>query len=318
MSSKKKPMSKPDWPPNVPPSLPPEVIQAAKEATLVIFVGVGVSRLMGCPSWDKLSDEILKKLASKGEITYGDIQQLSHLDAKKRLSIALEIAAPDHEELASLIQPKRPKGSKIYEYLKKIGCVYVTTNYDRYLDVPKKELSMGKSEQEGDSKGITESELICLPHQFKSSHLRNPGCVIHLHGSVDVQKSMVMTTPDYLKHYNNSEVKQFLSELFEHYTVLFIGYGLEEWEILEHILRVENKKKTRFMLTGFYLHQKKTCLHLYNYFKTSFNVELIPFPLDFLEYKQLEKIIEDWSGKLKVGTPLAADELNFVLEVANE
>ena len=46
-----------------------------------------------------------------------------------------------------------------------------------------------------------------------------------------------MTTPQYLTHYEDNRVQEFLDELFERHTVLFVGYGLEEWEILERILR---------------------------------------------------------------------------------
>lgn len=125
------------WPPSPIPALPPDILQAAKEANLVIFVGAGVSMQMGCPSWPQFADAALKQLANKGLISYGDIKLLSDFDARKRLSIALQVAdaKPGSLDFTKLIVPDHPKDSKIYNHLNGIGCAYVTTNYDRFLDV---------------------------------------------------------------------------------------------------------------------------------------------------------------------------------------
>ncbi len=37
-----------------------------------------------------------------------------------------------------------------------------------------------------------------------------------------------------------------------------------------------------------------------------------------MKYVQLEKIMEDWAGNLEVGYPLLADDLEYVLRVADE
>jgi len=313
------------WPPPQIPPIPHEVKQAASEANLVIFVGAGVSRLMGCPSWDQFANAALRQLADLGSITFGDIQQLSHLPAKQRLSIALQVSNLESRPLndyAVLIQPQHPSNSRVYEYLKSIGCIYVTTNYDRFLDSMPSKTKVGRPDSEGEASGKDEPKLICWPHQLKGLRLREPGTVIHLHGSIDKPESMIMTTPQYLIHYDDKRVKDFLDELFDRYTILFLGYGLEEWEVLEHILRKgkknDGKQQKKFMLTGFYSHQEKTFSHLYDYYEASFSVRLVHFSLDHKEHDQLEKIMEDWAGNLEVGDPLLADDLEFVLEVADE
>jgi hypothetical protein len=312
------------WPPPQIPPIPLEVKQAANEANLVIFIGAGVSRLMGCPSWDQFADDALRQLANQDLITFGDMQQLSHLPAKQRLSIALQVSKSKKKllDFAALIQPKHPLNSKVYDYLKGIGCIYVTTNYDRFLDSMSGKITAGGPDVEGEVSVIHKPELICRPRKFKSLRLREPGTVIHLHGSIDEPESMIMTTPQYLNHYNDKRVQDFLYELFNRYTVLFLGYGLEEWEVLEHILRKgvqhADKKRKQFTLTGFYSHQEKTFSHLSDYYEESFGLSLVHFSLDYLEYDQLEKIMEDWAGNLEIGDPLLADDLEYVLEVADE
>lgn len=258
-------------------------------------------------------------------MTFGDLQQLSHIDAKKRLSIALQVAQTESYRLDfdALIEPKRKTGSRVYEHLNSLGCVYVTTNYDRFLDVGIEDpLHPAAQNAAEESTGTEKRKLICRLDQFKGSSLRHPGTVIHLHGSLDDPGSMVLTTPQYLKHYAERSVKDFLDKLFGRYTVLFIGYQLEEWEILEYMMTKLSKhrahEQTLFMLMGSYSHQGKTFSHLAEYYDESFGVRLVPFSLDCSEYAQLERILEDWSGSLEVGSPLLSDDLAYVLEVADE
>ena len=81
------------------PTLPEELKQAALDGTLVIFVGAGASRLLGCPSWDGLADLVLESLAKVEIITYGDVERLKYLEARKKLSIAHQIASENGQRI---------------------------------------------------------------------------------------------------------------------------------------------------------------------------------------------------------------------------
>lgn len=253
------------------PQISSEIELAANECNLVIFVGAGVSKLAGCPSWDEFANNALEQLAPRF-ITFSDVQQLSSLDAKKRLSIAHQIAEVNNYQFdfKALIEPKEKTSSKIYDYLNSIGCVYVTTNYDRFLDSPPTSIKNVVASDHGVSQTPATRELICRAKQFKSSLLREPTRVIHLHGSIEDPESMIVTTANYLNHYNDTKVTDFLGELFETTTVLFIGYGLDESEILEQILRKgkctsNQSRRKRFMLKGFYTYQESFFNHLADY-----------------------------------------------------
>lgn len=313
------------WPPPLIPPIPQEIEMAASECNLVVFIGAGVSKLAGCPSWDEFADSVLEQLATAGCLSFSDVQQLSFLDAKKRLSIADQIADREGYQVdyTNIIEPRKNTDSKIYDYLISIGCVYVTTNYDRCLDNSPTTIEGIQVAGHGISQSQLRRQLICRPDQFMPSILRKPGEVIHLHGSVEERETMIVSTTDYLTHYSNEQVISFLKELFEMNTVLFIGYGLEETEILEYIFRKYRQDKDfstkkRFMLQGFYSHQEKTYIHLYNYYRESFQVYLCPFSLDKLNYGQLERVIGEWSSKLIIGKPVLADDYNFVMKVADE
>ena len=47
---------------------------------------------------------------------------------------------------------------------------------------------------------------------------------------------MVFTIPQYLTRYNAREFQDFLTSIFAKYTVLFIGYGMEEFELLDFLI----------------------------------------------------------------------------------
>lgn len=296
------------------PTLPEELKQSALDGNLVIFVGNGVSRLLGCPSWDGLVDSVLGQLAQAEIINYGTIQRLQNLEAKKKLSIAVQIASDEDYVIDYNTALKADDSkSKIYSHINTIGCSYVTTNYDLLI----KPVTKSKDETK-----IESIQRLYWPEQFLAGKLRESCTVIHLHGCLEDTKSMILTTRQYLEHYEKRFVQDFLAEMFGRHTVLFIGYGLEEAEILEHILRrgcvSEESTPRRFMLQGFYYDQQKLYELLHKYYLTSFGVHLKGFLLDRREHHQLEYVMEDWAPKIDVRPPSLLSDIEYIEEVLSE
>jgi hypothetical protein len=296
------------------PELPEEIVQAALDGNLVLFVGAGTSRLLGLPSWGGIANQQLKHLQTKNVLNFSELEQLGALDPKKQLSIAREIADDNKVELdltAGLTGYS--EGSSIYKSINDIGCVCVTTNYDELL-APRYTDAKDGSETPASVKHIYRK------NDFLVKHLDTPGTVIHLHGAVRDQATMIVTTRDYLEHYDDPFVQCFLHDLFARKTVLFIGYGLEEAEILEHVLRRGwvggSQERKRFVLQGYFRSQKPLYENLHNYYRKSFGVHVIGFVRDHKDYEQQEAILDDWAPKIVVKPPpLAADmeKLNEVL-----
>jgi hypothetical protein len=124
---------------------------------------------------------------------------------------------------------------------------------------------------------------------------------------------MVVTTPEYLAHYDHAKVQHFLGALFDKKTVLFLGYGLEEAEVLEHILRrghvAETADRRRFALQGFFRSQERLYENLWQYYRRSFGVHLLGYIRDHEDYGQQDVIIRAWAPKIKVQPPALSDEL---------
>jgi len=43
------------------PKLPPTILDAVNNGTLAVFIGAGVSRIVGCLGWDKLAEQLVER-----------------------------------------------------------------------------------------------------------------------------------------------------------------------------------------------------------------------------------------------------------------
>lgn len=293
---------------------PDEIIQAGLNGELVFFIGAGASMLLDLPSWTGLAAKAFEDLRQHRYLNYSEIEQLTSLDPKKQLSIAYSIAEDNKYELdltKHLIG--KSEDDSIYKAINDIGCPCVTTNYDellapRFIEPPK----------DGSTTAASVNRVYDKNDIFAKLS-NDPGTVVHLHGAISKPETMVVTTKDYLEHYDHENVKEFLEELFKKKTVLFLGYGLEEAEILEHILRKGSARSTlerkRFALQGFFLSQKPLYENLYNYYEKSFGVHLLGFVRDQENYKRLEVIIKSWVPQIEVRKPPLAVDHDFMSEV---
>ena len=264
-------------------------------------------------AWQALLD-----LKDKSIMNYSDLDQLKGLDAKKQLSIALLIAE-ENELLLDLTKKLKvtTDGDGVYKILNDIGCACVTTNYDLLLAPRFDEFKKDKAK----SSTVTPKECNRIQNKskFLAKLLTEPGTVVHLHGSIIEPATMVVSTKDYLQHYDDKNVQHFLSELFDKYTILFIGYGLEEAEILEHILRRGSADKTadrrRFLLQGYFNSQNLLYKSMHQYYEKSFGVHLLGFTRDHNDYKQQEEIIKNWADKLEIRKPELTEDLDRIYKV---
>jgi hypothetical protein len=296
------------------PELPEELRQAALDGHLILFVGAGVSMLVGLPSWRELASLALEDIRRAGGLDYSTLEQLRALDPRKQLSI-VQLIEHENGTPVNLGRHLEAKSSacQIYEYLNKIGCACVTTNYDELLAPTYVPVSDGSTT----APPVTR---VSKKEDFHAGRLNSPGTVLHLHGLCSDPPSMIVSTKDYLEHYDAPVVQNLLGELFKKKTVLFLGYGLEEAEILEHILRrggvgATDKLRRRFSVQGFFRSERPLYESLYDYYLKSFGVHLIGFVRDHKNHEQLVSIVKEWSEQLKVRPPALAEDLDYIDEV---
>jgi hypothetical protein len=300
------------------PEIPSGLISACRQGDLIIFVGAGVSRQLGSPSWDQLADMTLQELHTNGHLTFSESKQLSNLDARKKLSLA-EIVAKrtshtfDYDKLIHSSR-RETQDISICQDLVSIGVPIVTTNYDEWLDreLEKKIRSTLSPEKEAQTSDRPNVSIYYRPEDLTVDKLFEVGSIIHFHGSVRDRGSMVITSSDYFRHYSLPEVREFLSTLFERFILLFVGYGLEEAEILEFIFGKAHKKKepVAYWLYPCCTFENELTGHMRHYYQNLCNIEVIPYYIDQVGHVRLAKVIQHWAPRLakERGDPLFLKE----------
>jgi hypothetical protein len=295
----------------------PEIIKAAKEGRLIIFIGAGVSKLVDIPLWSEFAKKSLDYIHKRSLVDFRTYKDLQTLDPKKLLSICKIIMKENKiqpEPATDIFKfDKDDKYNDVYSKLYSINAIFITTNYDECLDF------LAMSHSEGNNFNLSEKEdnilkisnlkvngeVIINREDLLESKLKN-GNVIHLHGSVKNEKEMLVTINDYLNYYGNVSLtidptlNTFLNKVFNSkYVVLFIGYGLEEYEVLEYILNKSKNPNYRkhYMLYSAYKEDNNFIKLLGKYYM-ELGVELIPYNISQKGYEQLIDIITEWSKVL--------------------
>lgn len=300
----------------------PEIIPAATTGKLIIFVGNGLSRLYEIPSWEDLSNGMLHALATAGKITHVEHELLvRHPEKKFKISIAdqyfkenLKLAeknpALSYREL--LISPKHldlQKKYRFYQSLALWGCKFVTTNYDcffadalcsQYAETFVATAVQSEGVSSVPASSTTESyPVICGLDKLEAIHLSGKSFLLHLHGSVEDEQSIVASTAGYLELYGNPANQRKLEDLFKDHTVLFLGYGLEELEILDLILRSGKTKKGNekkfHLLLPLLSYEQHILPHLEEYYTKHLGVHLIPFCRDKDGYHSILNVLDRWA-----------------------
>jgi hypothetical protein len=101
----------------------------------------------------------------------------------------------------------------------------------------------------------------------------------------------------------------FLSHLFQSKTVLFVGYGLEDLEILEYVIQKARmlspgeEEARHFMLQGYFSHEYELMRSLTQYYKQC-DIQLLPFQRDQKDWSQLIEVVEEFAEVMPATTPL--------------
>jgi hypothetical protein len=300
------------------PEVPARLHGAAEDRTLIPFVGAGASRLAGCPDWNEFANAALREFVERGKFTHAQIDQVKHLNPRIRLSIALSLQSTtgikiDFQKLLHR-EPRQDHatGQQLYSHLSKLAKTFVTTNYDEWLD---EEIPVRQADLSGASIRVPEPTprprtVIYRPSDLTVENLDREDAVIHLHGSVKEPEGMILTTLDYVRHYANDRryrdqerrnyVPTFLEHLFRNKTVLFVGYGLDELEILEYIIvKAPTTDETarppgHFLLQGFFSHERELMVNTRTYYREC-GIELIPFLRDRADWMQLVYVLESFA-----------------------
>lgn len=281
------------------------LISAYGNKELVFFIGAGVSRLMGIPGWDDFSTELIG--GAYGNHKDRKIILDSIKSSKEKITVAYRKYCNDGREkdffkkMGVVLRPKKlKKKENIYKVLAQFHAVFLTTNYDNLFE---KELGSPLCHEELDLGVINNFNFKETKHLF------------YLHGkytrSLRKNRNLVFTASSYVKKYNSNQTSDFLHGLFSkgNYVVVFIGYGLNEFELIDYIMtksgHANDAKGKVFTLEGFFSNQEEVFQARKEYF-ADLNIELLPYCLDTNFYDELIRVLKNWLFVFESRTKLPA------------
>ncbi len=285
------------------PDLPPQIIEASENRSLAIFIGAGMSRFMGCTSWGKLAENLLDKCESVGLINNFEHTVLSQSgDFKKTITICNQLLGNDDrfidEMKKSLNDNKVGDPSinlQIYRDLFSLNGLFISTNADRHIDQ------------------VFEPDNIIVDNFNTSTQIDNHH-LYKIHGSITDPSSLIFTVDGYLRRYTDPEYGKFLEEIFTRHTVVFVGYGLGEFELLDHLFKsISSTKNEHFFLKDYFNHEKR----LYEFDQMYFDqlgIMLIPYSKDAKGFEQLPLLISDWVDQIKAKTIVPGVNYEDIIE----
>ncbi|MFA4953690.1 MAG: SIR2 family protein [Patescibacteria group bacterium] len=277
------------------PKLDSAIRKAAEHDMLVLFVGAGVSRLVGCKGWDELALNLVDRCYRERLISFRAVRELKSLtDHRQLITTCYHIMQKNNaensfrDELERALKPDEDKFKRfgrIFDYLTTMQhlCI-VTTNADANLDTcfPDK------------------THVVAKPEEFPSEP--QAGFLYHLHGSMS-EGNEIFTLMQYfdLYHKDRHNIQAFLEFLFGECQILFVGYGLSEFELLEFIFKKPKSAHStpyrHFMLIDDSADAFRG-RYLQSYYR-DMGIKLISYNSDICGYDQLYYVIKEWSGQLQ-------------------
>lgn len=269
------------------------ILQAFEKHKLVFFIGAGVSRIMGIKGWGDFSAYLIKAAFPNYKDHNAILRDIS--DSKERITIAYkkfesENRLEDFYKLfgQGMIPDKGIFDSKenIYEILNRFDAIFLTTNADNLFE-----------EVLGSPLCHEKYEIAIIKSEFQ----RRQNHLFYLHGhyksNIDItDNNLVFTAPQYVKRYNDPNFVEFLKAIFqEDNTIVFIGYGLNEFELIDYIITksgyTSNLLQKVYVLYGLcenddILFEAKTA-----YFN-ALNIKLIPYDISKKGYDSLIDVLK--------------------------
>ena len=272
------------------------IVKAINNDKLIIFVGAGISRLCGLPSWDEAANHLLAYCVSHcRNFTYANKERIiaNVKDAKEKITIGYYLLKKEDDSDAlyqtwlknefSLDASSKDKNFsrkqvRMRSLIRGLSSIVFSTNVDLLLD---KDIPY-------ENRFFTKEQLqnICIKEKTDQQ-------IWHLHGSLDRSRDIVFTTRQYLERYADPRFRDNLYNLLKRgeYTILFIGYGLSELQLLDFLVNAKGDGTRMFLLQPYFsddgpLYEAEAPYYM------DYGITLIKYPKDH-GYNELFQVLAD-------------------------
>ena len=242
-----------------------EVLRAISNDSLVFFCGAGISMNNGLPSFKELVEKVCKNL----NISIEDHSLLKEAKELKNYDLILDIIERTlvskgivRKEVIKILNNFDGNSPEIHKFLLELsacpnndGYRLVTTNFDKLF-----------SEAELDESFVDSAPKLAPPRKETWKNLT------FLHGRIDEKNdsegnNLILTRTDFgLAYLHDSWASRFIIQLFQDFTILFIGYSLTDpvmHYLISAISSENNRRKgnkitpSMYALTGYKTNSKK-------------------------------------------------------------
>lgn len=283
---------------------------------VAVFIGAGVSKLLKYPLWGELANNAFQFLLENGRINHTELYKLNSEidDPKQKLSI-FERFCPRNAKLGQQFYKtafEKPKNRPVQNPYDPIVSPYlswvkITSNieYELLDALYERELNEFNEEQQRDGDANVRHDFLdkeefkrnrIVSENFSKDDL-NIDQLYHLHGEFDALEKTIFTTEDYIENYfSQSKLKDFLEEVFNSHTVIFMGYGLAEFPILESVMNQSGKEHYALMASYF---NESNIFSIKERYYSHLNITPIPYYIDFKGYARLYDVLESWEREIR-------------------
>ena len=295
----------------------PDLHQAAENESIIFFIGAGVSKLYGCLLWDEMAVKLVQELREANIFTYAEQDILLkdvRTNPRKVISICYRKCIDSNclniyeKAIKDSVAIKDPdKALKIY---KKIFLIKATTHITTNIDLGLKEY-VSLIQDAGENIKIYNC---MIPHdqerirqvEYNIFKDRN---IIYLHGTIEHIQECVLPVEKYLSHY--SENNELLNKLFSKINqikgiIIFLGYGLNEWDIIERVYKIRefpnHTECVAYLLSPIYTHEV-TKFNLEKDYYKSFGVTPIPYIIDEYGYEKINSVLDNLAKAIDKSRP---------------
>ncbi len=208
------------------PFVPDQLVQELEEDRVIIFCGAGISAGGGLPNFRELVEYCYEELGV--DVPAAKDPAWHWLD---RMLGALEIDFPDQMRAKVVDALDKPATDlTMHEAILKLarlkggpnGYRLVTTNFDLFFEQANPKLALGVDYHSG--------PILPIPRNDRIASWRS---IVYLHGRLNAgspdNQHLVLTSGDFGRAYlTDAWAARFVARLFAEFTVLFIGYSLND------------------------------------------------------------------------------------------
>lgn len=219
-----------------------DIKKASKRENLVVFIGAGVSANSGYRLWDSLIglfNEELKYSSKTSQFSTDEMLKIPQYFFNENRDKYYEIIKREYGKLPEQTNPI------IDEVLNLKPAHIITTNFDLLIEKSIEEKHIYGNTTYG---SLEKYSIIRSDDDFVNA-LKNH-YLIKMHGDVESLDSLVLKENDYLQYsLSHTFIETFIKSLFVNHTILFLGYGLGDYNVkliiswIEGILQNQEKKK---------------------------------------------------------------------------